>query len=245
MSFPGGNFPLGRFSLSLLLAIAFSSPYRVFAGQSIESVRVDFQKVKCEGGTVEKLSGTIFHRSPDWILIQVKNPVAQWMLLTGSQMLLYYPITRRAYMISHSRRNLQMPFYLAFLSAGKEDFGLSQNGYKMTKYELSEERLISTWSPPKELQNALGDMSLEYLAGKLIAVRVFDPDDGLINEIRFSDHLFLGAVSLPMKIIIKKKKHPDFSDEISFANFSFNTPLPKDIVDFQVPKDVPVKKITW
>lgn len=245
MNFTSGMIPLGRIAAALLFAIFICIPGLSSSGQSIENARVDFHKVKHAGGDVEKISGTLYHRAPDWMLIQVKEPVTQWMLLTGNQMLLYYPETKKVYEITNSRRSMLMPFYMAFLSAGKEDFGLSQNGFTMANYSIEEGRLISTWTPPPQLQNILGDIILEFLNSKLISVRMLDLKGKLLNETFFSNHVSIGSTHLPMKILIKKENHSGFSDEISFSNFSFNVPFPEGIVDFHIPENLSIEKIIW
>jgi hypothetical protein len=95
-----GLTPLFR---TLLLLAIFATAQPLLC-QSVETLIVDFSRKTLSTAGEELISGTIYFQAPEDVIITVDSPVVQWSIFEGTNLLIYYPLERRAFrFISRNR----------------------------------------------------------------------------------------------------------------------------------------------
>jgi outer membrane lipoprotein-sorting protein len=231
-----------KFILVGLLLVGGAKPS---AADFVRTVSLDFEREVIQKDKKEKLTGKIFYLSPLRTIVKIEGPIRQWIIYEKNEMTIYYPEDKAAFHMIF-QYSVSLPFFLAFLRGLKEDFGLSEMGYSLLKYEKKNSRLISVWVPPKKAKNIFGEATLEYQEDKLVRQEIKDPQGNVSNISVYSNHVSFGTSSFPMEIrTTYASTSPGSTEVVKFKNAQFNADLPSEIVVFKIPPDVKVREVQW
>jgi len=214
--------------------------------QTIKTISVEFTREYSEDNKKEIIKGKIHYQAPSKTVIHITDPINQWMILEDKEMIIYYPDDKKAFHIISTWNPFSMPFFQAFVGVVKEDYGLTELGYTLANYETNDNSLISHWNPPKNLAKLLGEIILEFKDNKIIRVELRNPNGKTISKSLYKNHTLYGATYFPLEIsTIKYMKSGAAFEEIVYRNPQFNSPLPKEVLDFKIPAHIKVKEIKW
>jgi len=230
-------FATGIFLLCSILSFPMS--FKAMAGGFLREVQAN-GKLESAKGTIYYLSGKV-----DKIILKIVEPVDQWMVFEGNTLLIFYPNSNQAFKIE-SRNPFILPFFQFLLDLTKEDFGLSARGFRLSRYEKQRQRLISHWTPPKELIQIIGEVVLTHQNDALLNVQTKDPKGIICSDIVFDNHVSFQGVSFPLQIRITTHEKDSSSQEaIVFRDLEFNQSIPADILNFAVPAGAITKNVKW
>jgi len=191
------------------------------------------------------LAGRIYYIPPAQTVVKIETPIRQWIVYKKNEMLIYNPDENKAFRIIFEYP-VSLPFFQAFIGVLKEDFGLSELGYTLSKYERRDASLISIWVPPKQAAPWLGDVTLEYRDNKLICVEFKDSKGKMASKSVYAKHVAFNSTYFPMEISTVYDSSPTATSEfIQLKNSRFNAPLPQDVANFQIPPNVVPREIRW
>ena len=232
------------FITSIAILLLMQGPY--IYGQLIKTISADFSREYKEGNKKETIKGSIYYQAATKkVVIKVDYPVNQWMILQGNETIIYYPDELRAFRII-SRNPAYMPFFQAFISALKEDYGLTDGGYTFASYKRNGNKLVSYWNPPKKLTKILGQSTLKYIDNKLTYAESKNAKGKILSEAYFKNHILYGGTYFPIEIsITKRMKSSSSLEEFILKDPQFNSSLPQEIIGFKIPKEVKVKEVKW
>lgn len=214
-------------------------------GQIISTISVEFEREYTNKNKKECLKGQLFYKAPSRIIVRIKNPVNQWIIYEKNEMTIYYPDENRAFHFI-SQFPLSLPFFQPLINVTKEDFGLSDLGYTLEKYERKGANLFSIWIPPKNASKFLGEFSLEYQDNKLIFSEIKNAKGKIISKSFYKNHIRYGYYFLPMEISITYYSNSQpCSELVKFINPHFNSTFPQEVMDFKIPENTKVKEIIW
>lgn len=198
------------------------------------------------GSRPERISGRIFFdAASEKLLIEVQAPVHQWVIVQGSEMLLYYPEAKQAFRVV-SKSDAFMPFFRVIWNCFKEDFDLPRQGYTMVRHQKKGNALLSTWSPPSQLSRVVGEATLEYSDSKLTRVEHKTARGNLLSRAVFGQHVPVSGYSFPLEVTISYGSKQGVTEErVIYSEPRFDLPLPADIVNFKIPDGISVKDVVW
>ncbi len=206
------------------------------------SLKVAFERKVKEGNEVDCSSGWIYFTGSRTIA-QVLSPHHQWMVIEGKTLVIYYPERKLAFKIK-SRTSVNLPFFSAFLSSLREDFGLKDNKFEKVNEYLKNGLKVAVWKPSKAISSYLSKVEISFRQGKMVRVEVFNGQGELVSLSEFSDYREIEGLPFPMRIKIKrplKKKE----EEIVFSHLELNPELPAEVVNFRIGEDVEVREVEW
>jgi hypothetical protein len=231
--------------LTLMLLIA-SKP--LFC-QTLESLIVDFTRRTVSAAGDELVSGTIYFKAPEDVVIIVDSPVLQWSIFEGPNLLIYYPLEHRAFRFI-SRNRLMIPFAQSFIGLVREDFGLSQAGFFLQENRKRADILITVWRPPRTLRSYIGEAWIGTQKHEKQAhpffLELHDPEGNLLTRITYLDYREDLQPSFPGKVLILQKgEDGEVRDEIRYSDHRINAVIPAEVAGFDLPPDVSVDELKW
>ncbi len=206
------------------------------------SLSVGFERKVKEGEEVDCSSGLIYFTG-DKTIARVLSPHHQWMVVEGRSLVIYYPERKLAFRIK-SRTAVNLPFFSAFLSSLREDFGLKDSKFEKVKEYLKDGLRVAVWKPSRTISPYLSKVEISFRQGKMVRVEVFSGQGELISLTEFSDYREVEGLNFPMRIRIErplKKK----VEEILFRDLQLNPSLPAEVVNFRLGEDVEVREVEW
>lgn len=225
-------------ALLCLPAASYTAPVTTFQAGLVREIQA--------GPKQDRVTGNVFFSATTGrLLIEVVSPLHQWVVVTGKEMLLYYPERRLAFRVI-SRADTTMPFFQVMWNCFKEDFDLARQGYTITKYERRGTTLVSTWKPPASLASHLSSATLEYEGNKLLRVEHKTARGNVLTRAVFGQHVPLSGYFLPLEVSILYGSRAGSTEErVTYANPRFNHPLPPEVVNFEIPSGTEIKEIVW
>lgn len=231
-----------KYPALLLVGIcAFNSGF----SQIIKTLEVDFIRSYREGNRYDKTSGHIYYQSDGIFSINVLDPVHQWMIAQPGRLIIYYPDENKIFHFP-TDSPFNFPFFQAFLGVVKEDYGLTDLGFKLTEHKAHEETLLTIWSPPDALRRRIGNYLLITCRKKILAAELLNPDSTVQARSDYGQHIEYSNIFFPLEIITTRNEKDSVSAEsISYSHPVFNEPLPDSVVNFAFPDDIEIEEITW
>ena len=213
--------------------------------QIFKEVTVEFKREHRIGDSIEVTEGNIYYQTPNKIILQVKKPIHQWIVIEETQMVLYYPNENKGFKIK-SKIPFFLPFFQMFIGSFKENYGLSEIGYTITRYEKREDTLFTYWKPPNNLSNILGEALTIYISRKLVYVELKNANGRVINKTSYSNHIYYNGIYFPLNIsIIHYNKQDSIVENVIYRDPKFNIPLPPEALNFTIPSNAQIKEIEW
>ncbi|MEO0107783.1 MAG: hypothetical protein ABIK62_01240, partial [candidate division WOR-3 bacterium] len=248
------------------LAICLASMVRA---QSLSSVSVAFERFVVRKAAAELVRGHVFFAQPDLLLLRADSsaftdgsvrsddstalndlrrmlkPVNQWMRFQDTALLIYYPDEARAFEI-HARHPLLLPFFQAFVGVVKEDFGLPQAGFTLSRTENRGETLVVHWLPSKALTRYLRSVSVCLTADRLAAVESRDTKGGVVSRAEYGDHVEWHGTWFPQRITLVQHQGCETTfEQVSYSDPQFGIELPDSVTRFSLPIGVECQRVTW
>lgn len=215
------------------------------SAQVVQTLKIDFIRTTLRNDKQEQVRGTIYFQHPDQMAVIVHDPVHQWIFAGQDSMILYYPDDTLAFRFTTSFP-VTFPFFQAFLGVVQEDYGLSSIGYTLLEHEMHDSLLTTTWIPPEEAPDDVGDFHITYAGNTLISAQYLQKNGDIITETIYSNHIPYGAYAFPLQIEkIQFLEQDTIEETVLYTDPEFNCELPDSIINFRLPAHIPVEYITW
>lgn len=233
----------------ILLWVALSTAAQPLLGQSVETLIVDFSRKTVSAAGEQLISGTIYFKAPEDVIITVDSPVVQWSIFEGANLLIYYPQERRAFRFI-SRNRLMIPFAQSFIGLVREDFGLADAGFFLLENRIRGDVLITVWRPPRSVRAYIGEarIGMQRYEKKVypLFLELLDPDGELLTRTTYLEYREDLEPSFPGRILILQNgEEGEVRDEIRYSDHRINEELPAEITGFRLPSDVSVEELKW
>ncbi len=208
-----------------------------------------FSRETSANGKTENALGSIFYSAAlgtgGKIILKVVEPVNQLMIFEGKNLLIYYPESKRAFLIE-SANPFILPFFQFFIDNTREDFGLSSRGFVFSRYEKKDALLFSYWTPSEAYKPFVSEVVLVHSDNALFMVQTKDVKGDLSSEFIYKQHVSLLNVNFPQEITIKTYENNSVSiEKVNLRNITLNGPLPEELINFRIPDDANIKKVRW
>ncbi len=213
------------------------------SAQTPESVIVAFERAVVTGSAVDTTRGTIYFRAPARTVVTVTYPVHQWMSFDPAAMIIYYPEENRAFRFT-SDNPFTLPFFQAFLALAKDDISLLESGFTLIKSEIRGDTLLTRWGPPETAKKQVGPALVRHVKNRLIAMEVHDTDGKAISRTTYGNHLEYHGMYFPLEIV-SEYLTDQYREKIVYHHPQFDSKLPAEIIDFQLPADIDLKVVDW
>lgn len=234
-----------QFSIAFLIALLLAP---VLFAAPIKTLSLDFTRELTEKGKTETTAGTLhYDAKAKRVVVEVSEPLAQIMLVTGKVLEIYYPKEKQAFrFISEGR--IPLPFVESIIQSTQAEYGLTALGYSLNKHDVKDELLYTYWKPPKKARDKLGEVILGMRDDRLISAEVKNPDGRLAATSRYQHHSKLGDNYIPMEVnatLYGEKSTPLQQERIVYSNPQVDAEPPNPILTFTIPAPVKIKELRW
>ena len=234
-----------QFSITLLLTCFLCTTlYAV----PLKTLSLDFTRELTENGKTEHTAGTLhYDAEPARVVVQVKEPLSQIMLVKDKVMEIYYPVKNQAFRFITEGR-IPLPFVESILQSTQTEHGLTTIGYSLDRHEIAEEVLYTYWTPPEKAKDKLGTVILGSREDRLISAEVKTPGGNLVAKSSYRNHIKLGNSHIPMEVVsslYSPQSEVLEHERVVYSNPQFNVQPPNPILQFEIPKSVKVKEVKW
>lgn len=224
----------------IFLSLAVSAA----SSQTIKSLSLDFARTVQQNGRSEATGGRIYYDGQK-ITLEVREPLQQWMILQGNEILLYYPVEKRAIRLK-SENPAALPFFHAFIGVVKENYGLAELGYTLQKSFIKADTLFAVWAPPRELQKSVSQVVVAVQKDKIIFSETRDAQGKIVARADYQNHFRHRAQYFPLHITIaQNSEQTAIREDVVYSNPVFDQPLPPLVVNFKIPDHIKIEEIEW
>lgn len=233
-------------SVIILFILCSFCPDSVYA-QTVKSISVEFTQTITKKASNEVVKGNIYYQSQpsERTILKITEPITQWMVIEDKVMLIYYPNEQKAFRFT-SENPFSLPFFQTFIGVVKDDFGLSEAGFKLIRHEVKKDMLLTYWEPPKKAKKILGDTTLGMVKDRLVFMKVQDTKGKRLAKTTYRNHFQYGERFFPLEVIsVQYQKDSSIVEKVVYANPQFNLALPQEVLSFKIPLDVEIKGIGW
>ena len=211
---------------------------------TINTLSAEFERKLVTDDSKEMVKGIIYYQ-PLKTVLEVNEPLHQIMTFADNIMTIYYPEEGKAFRIK-AKNPIYIPFVQGFVQVMKEDYGLSQLGYKLTRHEPRGDTLYTYWSPPAKQKKHLGMFTLAIVKDKLVYAEAKTPDGKSAVRSFYRNYAELNNKLFPLEIYSEIYSKSGVSTEsVIYSDVQFNLSLPERILNFAIPDSVSVKEIQW
>jgi len=261
---------------TILLILVFALSSVAHGEQKLDTISLKFEREVVQDDSTEIVKGIAYYQAPLKVFIEVQEPVkqimivgpptarqkAQW-LTDGidndsdgatdepdegayrSAMLIYYPVEKKAFRIK-AKGLIPMPFIQNILSIMKDDYGLTETGYTLTKHERKGDTLYTYWTPPRKLKKHLGKFILGTANGVLVYAEAKNPKGKTAAKSFYKKHIELAGKQFPLEVRSEIFGGPKRTEEfVTYSEVEFNIALPDRVTSFKLPDSVPVDEVEW
>ena len=231
-----------QFSITLLLIV-----HTLHAG-SLKTLSLDFKRELTENGKTETTVGTLhYDAGATRVVVQVKEPLSQIMLVKGKVLEIYYPIRNKAFRFTFVGQ-IPLPFVESIIHSTQTEYGLTAIGYSLDSHEIVDDVLYTYWIPSEKAKDKLGTVILGTRDGRLISVEAKTPDDQLAAKSLYQNHTKLGNSYIPMEVtysLYSSQSEVLECERVVYSKPRLNVQPPDPILQFEIPKSVTVKEVKW
>jgi outer membrane lipoprotein-sorting protein len=213
--------------------------------QMPDTISLKFERKIVQNNSTEVVKGIAYYKAPQRLFIEVQQPLKQIMIVEKNVLTIYYPIENKAFHFK-SKGPIPMPFIQAILFAMKDDYGLSELGYNLTKNEKKGNTLYTYWDPPKEYKKQMGRFILGTENGLLNYAEALNPKGKTVIKSFYQKHIEFNGKHFPLEArseIIEGSKRTE--EYVTYSDVKFNVSIPQEVVSFKLPDSVPIKEIEW
>lgn len=214
----------------------------------IKTLSLDFTRELTDKGKTETTAGTLhYDAKAKRVVVEVSEPLAQIMLVTGKVLEIYYPKEKQAFrFISEGR--IPLPFVESIIQSTQAEYGLTALGYSLKKHDVKDEVLYTYWKPPEKARDKLGEVILGMRDDRLISAEVKNPDGRFAATSRYQHHSKLGDNYIPMEVnatLYGETSTPVQQERIVYSNPRVDAEPPNPILTFTIPASVKTKELRW
>ena len=234
-----------RFSITFLLILFFAN---VLYAAPLKTLSLDFTRELTENGKTEHIAGTLHYDvKTARVVVEVKKPLKQTMIVKGKVLEIYYPDQKQAFrFISEGR--IPLPFVESIIQSTQAEYGLTAIGYSLDKHDVIDKVLYTYWKPPEKSKDTLGVVILGMHDDQLISAEIKSPSGYIIGRSHYQHHKKIGINYIPMMVTsstYNEKSEVLQNERIVYSNPQVNAEPPNPILNFTIPKSVEVKEIKW
>jgi outer membrane lipoprotein-sorting protein len=229
----------------LTVARAFAeTPYAVHGGYP-HAIEADFTRTTTISDShsaeprMEVVEGTVFYARGGRTVIRIDRPIQQWMLVTGSEMVLYYPDASWAVEM-RADTPIDIPVVQSLLLWFNPSDTLSAAGYT----RADEKTLTTRWLPSQRLSQTIADV-LVTVDAKARPVRIASRSAELVLArenlyLSFKDEGWGRVLPTVIQTLTARPSGGMETEEVVFTRIELDLPLPTEIVNFSIPDGVEV-----
>ena len=123
-----------------------------------------------------------------------------------------------------------------------EFFNFMDLGYTLIKKDKCKDTLYYYWVPTDKKRKET--IIIGKLQNRIILIKIKTPD--IMQKILYLDYIQKDDIFLPTEIYFERTSATDtLIEKTTYRNVDFNPEIPDHIMNFRLPKDIEVKKITW
>lgn len=212
--------------------------------QPFQTLMFDFTRTVTRTGNEERSGGTIYWDSTRTI-VQIRDPLNQWMYLTDTSTILFYPDENRVLQIK-STSPAALPFLNLFTGAVKETFGLPEMGYTIQRNEMRGDTLFTYWDPDEYDRKTKGIVIIALLNDKIVSSESWDPGGKRLIKTVFRNHFTYKSVPFPMEMTLENYAgNESFTEIVHFFNPVFDKSTPGEILEFTIPDSATEEVLEW
>lgn len=209
----------------------------------LNTLSANFERKVVTQSLSEITEGVVYYQEAKRVILEVTSPLHQMMVFNEDETIIYYPEEKKAFQIKEKNALKTLSFFQMFIGGLKEDYGLSEAGYTLKRYEKKEDILYTYWKPPKKMKKILGVAILGTKKDRFVYMETRMPDDKPAIKIFFNDHIRFGDKYLPCQIYTETYRTSGVVKEyITYSDVKFNSPFPERILNFRIPDSVDIKE---
>lgn len=189
---------LYRFLFVILLAL---SGFSVCEGQQYMRIRADFSiKVKNATGGQSLTMGQVYYdRNIRQLIYYVVFPEKETWITSDT---LVYQVKNDKLVSKTGTFSMAefTVFHLA-LNSHLQDYGLKNTRYIASEVQREGDQVITTWSPPAQAREKLGNIHVSVKNKQLFGVVFQDPKNFVLRKQFFENYLVVGGLAFPTRIV--------------------------------------------
>jgi outer membrane lipoprotein-sorting protein len=209
-------------------------------GLKIENISTHFERTIDDGSSRRITSGMIYYIANQRTLIFVDKPVEQRMLISGDTLLIYYPNENQAFRFI-GENPFVMPMIYPFVGIYKDDYGLSESGYKIDSSIVRTDTLIIYWNMPKVGNIMPGKVIIARTKSSTAFIEIRDKNNKLQMRTEFREyHKYAGAYFPSLVLSEQYQGKGKVTETIRLENPEFGGALPESAIDFKIPDNLKI-----
>jgi outer membrane lipoprotein-sorting protein len=229
----------------LTAARAFAGTPNAVHGSYPHVIEADFTRTNTISDShsaeprIEVVEGTVFYARGGRTVIRIDRPIQQWMLVTGSEMVLYYPDASWAVEM-RADIPIEIPVVQSLLLWFDPSDTLSTAGYT----RADETTLTTRWLPSRRHSRRIADV-LVTVDTKARPVRIATRSAELVLArenlyLSFKDEGWGRVLPTVIQTLTARPSGGVETEEVVFTRIKLDVPLPTEIVDFSIPDGVEI-----
>ena len=234
-----------QFSITLSLTCFLC---HVLHAAPLKTLSLDFTREMTENDITEHLAGTLYYDvKAARVVIEVREPVKQIMVVKDKVLEIYYPEEKQAFRFTFEGR-IPLPFVESIIQSTQAEYGLTAIGYTLAKHDVVDVVLYTYWEPPEVAKDKLGTVILGMRNDRLISAEVKNPKGHIIARSRYQEHSKIGTNHIPMNVTsttYDEKSEVLQYEQIVYSNPQMNTDPPNAFLNFEIPDSIKVKVVKW
>ncbi|MBI5192404.1 MAG: DUF4292 domain-containing protein [Nitrospirae bacterium] len=211
------------------------------------TLTTNFERTVIENNKEEITKGVIYYQSEQKITVEIQYPVKQVLIFHKNKLELFYPDKNKVLILS-SESSFPLAFLYNFLYALKEDFGLSEIGYKVKNHEFKNNIIYTNWV--LSVNNSDKEENYYFIIGKekemIVSAESKNSKGQLLHKIEFKNHVKLDKKYFPSEIIsvYNNESGKESTKEIvKFSEIEINKKIPDKIFNFKIPLDAKIEEL--
>ena len=157
-------------------------------------------KSKSPDGHQAMTIGTVyFDRNNKQIVYHISFPEPETWLTTDS---LSYRILNDSIVSQHVSIGMaEFSIFNLALNSHLPNFGLKNSSYTISNVERSGDEVITTWSPPKNMEDEMGNILVSTKDKELFGVVFLDSEGEVLRKQFFEEYFNISGLAFPGKIV--------------------------------------------
>jgi len=200
------------------------------------------QRVNAKGKTT-RMDSRVFFRANGEMVTQISTPTELFIFNNKEgELKIYNPEQNSVFKSVNYNYGSQNNTFYYFLGE-VADMGLSQVGYQVTDTRVEDGVMITTWSPPKNLEADISAVEVVNDGEKNIYMAFMDREGEFFKKIYFYDFEILKGISFPKSITeIGYVEDDSVITKTTFDYFEYDNPSDLGILEMKIPDNATLIK---
>lgn len=238
---------LTKAQLALVLSLVFCSLATRLAAQEpnapFSTVSGHFELYRTSGNAVDSTTGDFYYFGPEKMLINVRQPLDQFLLIEKTVISIYYPDDHRAFRLESEKPPL-LPIVPGLLAALRSDNGIAEYGFKVKSQKMKADTIITRWFHPK--LKKVGHYDIAEIDRRLAWTNYEMPKSDMRLFTYFQDYQVIDGINFPHRISSKLWNKEGLTlEEVAFSKIIPDAEFSDKIQNFRIPDDVPIEYKKW